>query len=562
MTHTRVFWSSFWLLWFATAFSAAVALLRLSNPLLVLLIYDRVLTSRSVETLVALVGLAVVLLILGGVLDYSRRRLLARFGARIQADLEDALVLSGMPMPDERGIRNLGTENLDALRAFLHSSALVDLIDALWVPLFLGTVFLISPSLGWVASLGLLALLALHGLGRIFSAAPLRDADLASQRASALSSNLRRGQRVLASQRAMPAARVAWKRTRVESRRRTVAVRDRVGLFFSVQTTLQWVFQSLVLGIGAALVLQAELTLGGLVACVILLARVFSPTVAALNALPALGQARVNWMRLGGQIEEIEGRQLMSPAILSSDAPLLEAIGIDLCSDLESVPALRDIRLTVTPGEVVEVKGASASGKTLLCEALVGLRAPTAGRVLLLGHRLDSLLDEAVVPLIGYVPEVPSFMPGTIAAAISGGEAEVATDRVVEAALHASLHARVLPLPEGYSTKLASNGAPLSRGDRHLLALARALYRRPRLLVLDSPGDPLLGSFREDRSGFVAAHLAARGSFLVFDRSFLALANGATRYTLSDGRLVRVSATVEGDNAPAVLRTAVRTSQT
>lgn len=526
-----------------------------------LLIYDRVLTSRSVETLVALVGLAVMLLLVGGVLDYSRRRLFARFGARIQAELEDSLVLSGLRVPDERVAGSLGTENLDALRAFLHSSTLVDIVDTLWVPLFLGTVFLINPTLGWVALLGMLCLAGLNGFGRVFSAALLREANLASQRASALSSNLRRGRRLLVSQRVTSSAKVAWKWARVEARQRAVGARDRTGLFVSAQTTLQWVFQSLVLGVGAALVLKAELTLGGLVACVILLGRVFSPLVAALNALPALVQARINWMRLSGQLAEAEVRRSASPSTRDEDAPLLEAVALDVCSDLETGPALRDIQLTIAPGEFVEVQGLPSTGKTLLCEALVGLRSPAAGHLLLQGQRFDGLPDDAVTPLMGYVPESPSFMPGTIAAAISGGDAETETDRVVDASLKASLHARVLLLPEGYSTKLSSSGAPLARGERHLVALARAIYRQPRLLILDAPGDALVGSYRGDTSQFVAAHLAAGGGFLILDRSFQGLVNGTTRYTLSKGRLVRESVVAGSNESQPLLRPPARKSQ-
>ena len=294
------FWSGGWLLGLAFLFSFFVTLLMLTLPMFMLLIYDRVLTSRSQESLVALFGLVVLLLVLMGLFDYSRRRILARFGARLQQRLE-ARVLEAVEARAPRGrdgSSTSGTKELDGLRSFFHSGSLVAVFDFIWAPIFLGAVFLFHPLLGWVATTGVVVLFATAGLRAAFSRHLVEDAEAASGQVGRVSRHIQDSRRTLVAQAMATPMLEGWLAARKRSRDMAIVLNDRIGWFTTVTRQLRLLFQAMTLALGAYLILCGQLTVGGMVASVVLLGRVFRPVESLLANLPDVRRAASQWQSL------------------------------------------------------------------------------------------------------------------------------------------------------------------------------------------------------------------------------------------------------------------------
>ena len=294
------FWSGGWLLGLAFLFSFFVTLLMLTPPMFMLLIYDRVLTSRSQESLVALFGLVVLLLVLMGLFDYSRRRILARFGARLQQRLE-ARVLEAVEARAPRGRQGgstSGTKELDGLRSFFHSGSLVAVFDFIWAPIFLGAVFLFHPLLGWVAATGVAVLFATAGLRAAFSRHLAEDAEAASGQVGRVSRHIQDSRRTVVAQGMAAPMLEGWLAARRRSRDMAIVLNDRVGWFTTITRQLRLLFQAMTLALGAYLVLGGQLTVGGMVASVVLLGRVFRPVESFLANLPDVRRAASQWRSL------------------------------------------------------------------------------------------------------------------------------------------------------------------------------------------------------------------------------------------------------------------------
>jgi ATP-binding cassette, subfamily C, type I secretion system permease/ATPase len=482
------FWSGGWLLGLAFLFSFFVTLLMLTNPIFMLLIYDRVLAARSQETLAAIFGLVVALLVLMALFDYSRGRILARFGARLQERLE-ARVLAAVEARAARGrtggAPTSGTRELDGLRAFFHSSALLTLLDFAWAPVFLAAVFVMHPLLGWVALIGVLLLFAVAILRAVFSAHLVEDADAASGAVGRISREIQQSQNtILAHGMAGPAV-GHWLAARAAARDTAIVLNDRVSLFTVLTRHMRLLFQVTVLAMGAHLVMANRLTVGGMVACFILLVRVFAPVEQFLRQLPAIRQAREHWRALDAILKA-------APAYGPAEAAESPGGGLAV-RDLSvrrrgSQGMLLDgVSFAVKAGEVVQITGGAGAGKTTLARALLGQTPIASGSVVIGGRNIDQFGAEEIGRLVGYLPETVGFYPGTILRNIARLAPDPQKPDVVSAAKRAGAHAMISGLPRGYMTVVESDGTPLSMGQRRRVALARALYGKPSLIVLDEP---------------------------------------------------------------------------
>ena len=540
----QAFWSNFWILCSIVIFSFFAALLQMTVPLFMLLIYDRVVPSRSFETLVSLAGLALVLLSIMGVLDFARRRLLARFGARLQAEVEDhAAVVSSPATPK---LTSKEVQLIDGIRGFFNSASVVSMIDILWVPIFLAAVFILHPWFGYTALGGVVTLVAIFAAGSALSSFRKAASDAAQEKLGDMVNRLKRGKDVVASQRLSRPIQVHWKEARSQARLAAIRSKDYVAGTATLLRTARAIFSVVILFVGATLVLQSQISTGALIAGVILLNRIFMPVSNLFIELPAIRTARQKWASLSSAFETAA----KVPAQMQLAVPQgvgIAAKGVTLTEDFGGTPVIKDSSFAIELGRMVEITGDSGSGKSLLAAMLMGLKRPKTGSVQIGNTDLRNIAPEELAGLFGYLPQTQRFLGGSIADNIASFAPQIDMDQVLEAARNAQMHDAIQALPRGYRTEIDEIGSRLSDGQRQLLGLARALYGQPRFLVLDEPGSILDEAFGKNLKGAIESYLVEGRSILILGRQPYRLPLSVERYRIEESRIVQSADPYMGD---------------
>jgi PrtD family type I secretion system ABC transporter len=539
-----------WILAVAFAMSFAVNLLRLAGPLFIILIYDRVLPSRSQETLVALFALLVTLVAVQGILDYARRRVLARFGAQFQERLEAVIfaTTSQAEMFDpSRSKPTAGLDELDGLRAFFHSSSIVSLFDFVWTPMFLGFVFVLHPLLGWVCLGGIAILFVFSLLQMALMGDRLQDSVAASRGIGDLKNMIVASRDVVRGQEMATGFKARWLEARRQSRDRAIALKDWTVGFDNLSSTTCLIVRYSVLAVGAWLTLSGALTIGAMVAATFLVNRVLSPVDHFMGELPNIVEATRNWGRLKRFLSDRPDPDVAA-GLAGNPRIRLDIDAVSVKSPLTGAMILKGLSLQIPPGSMVQVTGASGRGKSVLAQTVLGLWRRSAGAILIDGLHLESIPDRDRARIFGYVPETVGFVSGTLAENIAHLDPDASPERVAAAAKQACLHAFISSLPEGYRTRIDPTASALSRGQRHQLALARAVYGDPLLLIIDEPDAMLLEVLPETMDKTFGAILRRGGSVLMLARKPLELKHISATYRLEDGKLkvVKQSQPVSG----------------
>ena len=492
------------LYWAVALFSLFANLLMLTGPLYMLQIYDRVLGSGSEETLIALSVLVVFLYGVMGVLDYTRGRIMARVGARFQSDLDrrvfDAVVRKSAVAPDIK--TNAGLADLEAVQRLMTSPVLMAAFDAPWTPIFFAAIFLFHPLLGWLAVSGALLLVAITIANQLLSRESQAEAGMAGQVASAVSDQIRVEAEMVQAMGMRDAAFTRWQQARGRALEQQVRATDVGGTFTAMTKTLRLFLQSAMLGLGAYLVLQDEMTAGAMIAGSILLGRALAPVELALNQWPVVQRGRQGWANLA----ELLGAVGTEPERTTLPKPKarLVAKSLTVVAPGEKQAALKSISFEVKPGQAVGVIGPSGAGKSTLARTLTGVWAPAGGSVRLDGAALEHYGTETLGRYVGYLPQRVQLFDGTIAENIARLSASPDDAKVVQAAQMADAHDMILELPQGYDTPIRAGQVRLSGGQMQRIGLARALYDDPVILVLDEPNSNL------DNSGSQALNHAIR----------------------------------------------------
>jgi len=489
----------------AFLFSVFVNLLMLTGPLFMLQVYDRVLGSRSEETLLALFVLVAFLYLMMGLLDFARGRVMARVAARFQT-LLDARVFSAAlrkqaiarSAPDPQS----GMRDLEAVQRFLGSPALLALFDAPWTPLFLAAIFIFHSWLGSLALVGggLVVLVAV--LNQLRTRVPLEQANAAALGADHLAERLRGEAEMVRSLGMEGAAFARWERARGAAAERRIAATDRAGAFQTASRTFRLFLQSGMLAMGAWLVLRGELTPGAMIAGSILMGRALAPVDQSIGQWELIQRAARGWHGLGELLAEMPPEPERMP--LPVPKARLEVQQLTVVPPGEQQAALRMISFNLAPGQALGVIGTTGAGKSTLARALTGVWKPAGGRIRLDGAALDQYDPDVLGSHVGYLPQRVVLFDGTIAENIARMALEPDPDKVVEAARKAAAHEMILQLPNGYDTRVTAGGGRLSGGQMQRIGLARAMYGDPVLLVLDEPNSNL------DNDGSMALNQAIR----------------------------------------------------
>ena len=463
----------------AAVVSSAIGILMLAVPVFSLQVFDRVLSSGSRETLLALALVTALALVALGLLEAVRGAVMARLSTRLGSRLSGPLLAAGALAGDP----GQGLRDLTQLRQTLSGPALTALFDAPWLPVALALVWLMHPTLGAFGLASALALVALAVLGELAARRRFKDANRLSPLAQQQVDSLGRQREVVAAMGLLPAVQRRFSDLHDRVLVLQQEAQERAGRVSGLARSVRLLVQAGIMGLGALLVIDGELTGGGMIASSILLSRALAPVEQMLAGWRSLIAGRESWQRLKALLEQapLGHRALALPT--PEGRVTLERVSFAAAGRV----LLRPTTLVIEPGEFLGMVGSSGAGKSTLCRLMIGALPPSGGVVRFDGVDIATQSRAAFGPHVGYLPQSPGLFAGTVAENIARLAAEPDGEAVVAAAKAAGVHELILHLPKGYDTVLGEEGAPLSAGQRQRLGLARALYGEPRLIVLDEP---------------------------------------------------------------------------
>src|SRR5664280_1038478 len=473
-------------------FSGMSNILMLTGAIFMLEIYDRVLPSRSIPTLVALAVLAASLYAALGVLDLIRSRILARIGASLDESISERVYDGLVRLPLKAGNRGDGLQSLrdlDSLRSFLSGMGPTALFDLPWIPLYLIICFAFHVLIGLTALFGAIVLGTLTVLTEVYTREPSKQmAGLAMSRNSLAETSRRNAEALVAMGMGRRLA-ARWKETNRKYMASQQKTSDVANGFASTSKVLRMVLQSGVLAVGAYLVINQEATAGIIIAGSILSARALAPVDLAIAHWKGFVAARQSWHRLNRLLETVPAPTAQT--LLQNPSSRLSVEGVSIVPPGDQKIIVQDVTFALQAGNGLGVIGPSGSGKSSLVRALVGVWQPFRGKVRLDGAALDQWSSDVLGRHVGYLPQDVELFAGSVAQNICRFDPDASAESIIAAAKEAGVHEMIIKMRDGYDTQIGEQGTSLSAGQAQRVALARALYGNPFLIVLDEPNSNL-----------------------------------------------------------------------
>ncbi len=472
-------------------FSGVVNLLQLTVSLYMMQVFDRVLSTRSIDTLYYLTAIAMFALLIMAVLDGLRGQIMQRLATWIEGKAApEAFIRAIESQLRGRPYRMEALRDLAVCRGWLGSPASLTVFDVPWVPVYLAVIFALHPTLGWIALAGAVLLFGLTLANEWATGALLRQASTAGMASQRRAESMVRNAEVIDSMGMAPAVLQRWREGLSASVPPQEKAADRAAMLLSITRFFRLTVQVAVLGVGAWLTLEQQLTSGASIAASIIMGRALAPVEQMIGGWKQLVQARQSYRRLLGF--------LALPRIRPPGIPLPEPTGRVAAERVtfgfpgQPVAIIKGISFALTAGESLAIIGPSAAGKTTLIRLLIGTLQPSAGTVRLDGADVFTWQREDFGRYVGYLPQDVELFDGTVMKNI-GRMRDAEPEMVFEAAKLAGCHEMILRLPQGYDTEIGDGGQHLSGGQRQLIGLARAMFGNPRFVVLDEPNSNLDG---------------------------------------------------------------------
>ena len=470
-------------------FSGVINVLMLSGSLYMLQVYDRVIPSRNTATLLGLSLIVLLAYLMQGYFDALRARMLCRVATLFDAGLQEAIhtALATLPL---RGVKPMLMQqplrDLDQVRGFMSSMGPTAFLDMPWIPIFLIVLFLFHPAIGMTALIGTAAIIAMTLLTERMSRGAARAAMDSSAQRQVLADATQRNAEVIRALGMTNRFTARWSQANERYLRENIRATDVYANLGSGAKVLRYVLQSGMLGIGAYLVVVDKASGGIMIASSIMMGRALAPVEIALGTWKQLVAARQGIARLR-EICKVTATPPLPPVVLPRPCRELAVQDLAVAAPGTGKAILSNISFSLTAGMGLALLGASASGKTSLSKALVGIWSAQHGVVRLDGAALDQWGNEDLGRYIGYLPQDVALFDGTVAENICRFDQEATSDAILKAAQIAGVHDIILRLPEGYSTRIGEGGMSLSAGQRQRIGLARAVFGDPFLVVLDEP---------------------------------------------------------------------------
>lgn len=474
---------------FVAIFSFFVNLLMLVVPLYMLQLFDRVIMGRSEATLLYLTLIALFALVIFGALDMLRSRLLVRLSIWIDERLAPEAFSRVIRVSFY--LRRSQAQLISAIqdiRNFFAGNALLSLLDAFWIPVYIGVIYLLHPMVALVAVGAVIVFVILALLNEFLTRKPQRQVSENSSRAQEQAESTVRNAEVINALGMTNNIVNRWMRTYGQTLTTMQVAHGRARTFLSIAKSWRLMIQVIVLGTGAYFVLQREMGPGGMIAGSILMARALAPIEGAIDTWRQVLSVRTSFRKL----KEFFATQANDKETLELPAPQgqMALRGVVYGYPGAETAVIRGISFDIGVGEVLAIIGPSGAGKSTLARLLCGIYRPSTGSVRLDGADLSSWDRERLGPYLGYLPQDVELFSGTVGENIARFGL-VDPETVIAAARLAHVHDMILQLPKGYDTEIGEAGAILSGGQRQRIGLARAVFGMPRLLILDEPNSNL-----------------------------------------------------------------------
>lgn len=471
-------------------FSAVINMLMLMPAIYMLQLYDSVLTSRNETTLLMLTLIMLGAYIFMGALEYIRSFVLIRVGAQLDIKLNKRVYTAAFEESLKQGDGNAGQalKDLTNLRQFLTGNALFAFFDAPWFPIYLLVIFMFHPGLGVFALCGTAILITLAYINEKISHKPLAEANSMAVASTNVASNNLRNAEVIEAMGMLPNIQSRWYKLHSRFLNLQAEASEKSGVMTALSKSFTVALQSLMLGLGALLVLENSITPGMMIAGSILLGRAIAPVQLLISVWKQIGSTRSAYERLTQLLEHNPARE--AGMALPKPVGIINVESVAAAPPGGKVPVIKGISFSLNAGEVLGVIGPSGSGKSTLARLLVGVWPAASGKVRLDGADVYLWNKDELGPHIGYLPQDIELFAGTVSENIARF-GEIHAEKVILAAKRAGVHEMILNMPEGYDTVLGGGGAGLSGGQKQRIGLARAMYDDPSLIVLDEPNSNL-----------------------------------------------------------------------
>ena len=527
----------------ALVLSLSVNLLMLTGPLFMLQVYDRVLASRSIPTLVALIVLIAVLYAGMAVFEFVRARILSRIAHGLDSRVAPELFQywlqksAGGATPGYRPMTDLG-----ALRSFFSSPYLIALYDLPWFPVYLAVVFILHPWLAYLSVAGAVIVALLAFLNEWLTGKSTGEASHLEIVENRFSDEAQRNADSVLSMGMTRNAAATWIQQRHEALATAQSATERSEIIQASSKVFRMFLQSAILALGAYLVIQQEISAGSIVAASILAGRALAPIDQVISGWKHIKRAMLARKRLNEYLAQPLPMVLVPPVVLPEPKGHVSLANVGKYAPNTRTAAdarliLQGVSFSLQPGDGLGVVGPSASGKTSLARLLVGLWMPDMGQLRIDGATYQQWGREMLGPHVGYLPQSFEFLPGTLAQNISRFEPEASDEAIVQAAQLAGVHNMILGFSQGYATPVDAAISPLTGGQRQRIALARALYKKPRIVVLDEPNSNLDQDGDEALTRAIEAMRAEGSVVIVMAHRPGALAAVDKILMLKDGRM-------------------------